>query len=180
MNPDDGLLTQFRMTQGTTTLCQPCLTLALFAPELKGDEDLSGALRVFDARLRPTVGWCRDKPGQMHPKAVSPAEWTALRDTLLKRLRVGAKRGEVVELRAPSSTRDEWQPPLFELSAESAVRSNLHLRIALPWSWLTSNDVPAFESFIDEIVATGFPFKFGYAGVGLAWNRSNPRDQGAR
>lgn len=173
MNPDDTFLEKFHITQGSTTLCQPCLTLAFFAPELKGDEDMSGPLRVFDAHFGETIAWCRDKHDQMHPKPVSRDGWPKLREALFKRLQVGAKHGEVVELRSASSTRDEWLPPFFELSSDTAPHANLHLRVALPLAWLTSNGVPALEALIDEIVASGFPFKFGYAGIGLMWNRSS-------
>lgn len=179
MHSYDPFLDKFHVTQGSTTLCQPCLTLAFFAPQLKGDEDLSGPLRVFDAHVGETIAWCREKFDQMHPKRVSRDGWPPLRELLLKRLQVGAKRGEVVELRSASSTREEWLSPLFELSSVSAPRANLHLRVALPLAWLTSNGVPAFESLIDEIVASGFPFKFGYAGIGLMWNRSNLQAAGA-
>lgn len=179
MNPEDIFLDKFHVTNGKATLCLPCLTLALFAPELKGDEDLSGPLRVFNAHFGETIAWCRDDFDQMHPKRVLKDGWLAHCDTLIKRLQVGAKRGEIVELRAASSTRDEWLPPFFELTSEPAPRANLHLCVALPLAWLKSNGVAAFEAFIDEIVSSGFPFKFGYAGIGLMWNRSSAQAQGA-
>lgn len=179
MNPEDIFLEKFHITHGSATLCQPCLTLALFAPELKGDEDLSGPLRVFNAHFGETIAWCRDKHNQMHAKPVSHDGWPAQCDALVKRLQVGAKHGEIVELRAASSTRDEWLPPFLELSSDPAPHAKLHLRIALPLAWLKSNGVPAFEAFINEIASSGFPYKFGYAGIGLMWNRSSAQAQGA-